>query len=220
MSTIELKEGTNVFTSGGKEVGKISRFILDPETNEVTHIVVEKGWLLTEDKVVPFELVRSVTEDKVVLNETMKDFNELPPFEETHFIQAADKENRASGSSNYRASRGYYWYPPEGYIGYPAYGLGYGAWPPMATFQNIPEGTVSLTEGTDIISSDGEHVGDVERLLVEPNTNQATHFVISQGFLFKDRKLVPTYWVKSIRDDGIHLSVSSKVLEKLPPYEV
>lgn len=41
-----------------------------------------------EDKVVPLEMVRSATEDKVVLNEGLDDFNELPPLEETHFVRA------------------------------------------------------------------------------------------------------------------------------------
>jgi uncharacterized protein YrrD len=219
MINVELKEGTGVFTSGGKEVGRISRFILDPATNEVTHIVVQKGWLLTEDKVVPFEMVESATEDKVVLNETRDNFNELPPFEETHFVRLSDEAVHPTGYANDRTVPGYYWYPPHGYIGYPAYGLGYGAWPPMETTQNIPEGTVPLKEGTDVISSDGEHVGDIERLLVESDSNRATHFLITQGVLFKDRKLVPSQWVKSIEDDKVHLSVSSKFLENLPPYE-
>lgn len=216
---VEVKEGTRVYTSGGKEVGKINRFILDPTTNEVTHVVVQKGWLLTEDKVVPFEMVASASEDKVVLNENIDDFNQLPPFEERHFIHAAGEDIRSTAYSNYKTFPGYYWYPPHGYIGYPAYGLGYAAWPPVETRRNIPENTVPLKEGTDVISSDGEHVGDVERLFVEPDANHTTHFVISQGLLFKDRKLVPAGWVKSIEEDKVHLAVPSKLLEKLPPYE-
>ena len=40
---MELKEGTSVFTPNGDEVGRINRFVLDPATNEVTHIVVQKA---------------------------------------------------------------------------------------------------------------------------------------------------------------------------------
>jgi len=47
---IELKEGMSVVTPGGEEVGKINRFILDPVTNEVTHVVIERGWLLRRTK--------------------------------------------------------------------------------------------------------------------------------------------------------------------------
>lgn len=223
MLKVELKEGTDVFTSDGKEVGKVNRFVLDPETNQVTHIVVQRGGLLSEDKVVPFEKIRSTTEDKIVLAEDIDHFEDLPPFEETHYVRingAGIDNTRPAGDA--RVSQNpvmYYWYPPQGYLGLPAYGFPYYAWPPTETQQNIPENTVPLKEGTDVISSDGKHVGDVERLLLEPNTNRATHFVISQGLLFKDRKVVPAKWIKSVTDNEVRLTVASSVLEQLPSYE-
>lgn len=229
MFKVELKEGTSVFTFDGEEVGKINRIILDPATNEVTHLVVQKGWLFSEDKVVPFELVSSATEDKVVLSKDIDDVNQLPPFEESHFIRTPDADldetfrdrmvegdvNR-SGTPGYSFAPAYYWYPPYGYVGYP---VGYYGWPPMETVRNIPEDTIPLKEGTDVISSDGEHIGDVERLFVDTGSNKATHFVISQGVFFPDRKLVPAHWVKSVGEEKVHLAVSAKVLESLPSYE-
>ena len=78
---MELREGMGVFTPGGEQVGTVNRFVLDPGTNEVTHIVIQKGWLLPEDKVVPFEMVSSATGERVVLSEEVGDFDKLPPFE-------------------------------------------------------------------------------------------------------------------------------------------
>lgn len=69
------------------------------------------------------------------------------------------------------------------------------------------------------MSSDGKHVGDIERMFVEPESNQATHFVISQGMFFKDRKLVPAHWVRTVDEDRVHLSVTAELLEQLPSYE-
>lgn len=45
---MELKEGTDVVTASGDQVDRINRFVLHPVTNEVTHIVVQKGWLLPD----------------------------------------------------------------------------------------------------------------------------------------------------------------------------
>lgn len=218
---LELKEGTSVFTSDGEEVGKINRFVLDPVTNEVTHIVIQRGWLLPEDKVLPFEMVGSATEEKVVLNEDVKDFDQLPPFEETHFVEVPEEGERSAVSKrpSYRYTPAYYWYPPHGFIGYPGYGLGYYAWPPVETQRNIPENTIPLREGANVMSSDGKHVGDIEQLFVEPDSNRTTHFLISQGLLFKDHKLVPSQWVRSVEEDKVHLTVSSHFLERLPEYE-
>jgi uncharacterized protein YrrD len=219
---IELKEGMRVVTPGGEEVGKVNRFVLDPATNEVTHVVIQKGWLLPEDKVVPFQMVSSGTENKLVLNEEIGDFDQLPPFEETHFVRATDEDPNdpvPTDDPAYQYTPAFYWYPSHSNIGYPGLGLGHYAWPTTETKRNIPDDTIPLKEGADVISSDGEHVGDVERLIVEPESNKATHFVISQGMLFKDRKLVPAHWVKSVEEDKVYLVVSSRLLERLPAFD-
>ena len=62
-------------------------------------------------------------------------------------------------------------------------------------------------------------MGDIESLFVDPNLSKATHFLISQGTFFKDRKLVPAHWIKSVTEDEVDLTVSSEVLERLPSYE-
>lgn len=219
---IELKEGMSVVTRGGEEVGRVNRFVLDPATNEVTHIVIQKGWLLPEDKVVPFELVSSTSEDSLILSDEVGEFDKLPPFEETHFIRVTDDDPGDPVPSNqpaYQYAPAYYWYPSHGYTGFPGFGPGYYPTPVTETKRNIPEDTIALQEGTDVISSDGEHVGDVERLLIEPESNKATHFLISQGMLFKDRKLVPVHWVRSVEEDKVHLAVSSRLLERLPAHQ-
>jgi uncharacterized protein YrrD len=219
---MQLKEGMSVFTRSGEEVGTINRFVIDPETNAVTHVVIQKGWLLPEDKVVPFQVIQSDSEDKVVLNEDIK-FDELPPFEETYFVRADEDldDPGQTGEHAYRYAPAYYWYPARPGFVDPVMGPGFYPIPVTGgeTRRNIPEDTVPLKEGTDVLSSDGEHVGDVERLIVEPASNTATHFVISQGMLFKDRKLVPTHWVKSVAEDQVRLAVSRRVLERLPSYE-
>src|SRR5687767_12404239 len=219
---MELKEGTSVFTPGGDEVGKVNRFVLDPATNEVTHIVIQKGWLLPEDKVVPFEMVNSATGESVVLREDVGDFEKLPPFEETQFVRATDdlpSDPEVTPDPSYQYTPAYYWYPAQSNIGFPGIALGHYVWPSGETKRNIPADTVPLKEGTNVRSSDGKHVGDVERLFLEVDSNKVTHFVISQGVLFKDRKLVPAHWVKSVEEDSVNLVVSSQLLERLPSYE-
>ena len=219
---MELKEGMSVVTPGGEEVGRVNRFVLDPATNEVTHIVIQKGWLLPEDKVVAFNMVSADSGGKLLLSDEVREFEKLPPFEETHFVRVTDDhpdDPTPSGDPEYHHTPAYYWYPSHANIGYPGFGLGYYAWPNAKTKQNIPDDTVALKEGADVISSDGDHVGDVERLLIDKESNKATHFLISQGMLFKDRKLVPAHWVRSVEEDKVYLVVSARLLERLPSYQ-
>jgi sporulation protein YlmC with PRC-barrel domain len=221
ITMMELKEGMSVVTPGGEEVGRVNRFVLDPATNEVTHIVIQKGWLLPEDKVVPFEMTTSTEGDKLVLSEDVGEFDNLPPFEEIHFVRAEEEPGTdvASARPVYPHAPTYYWYPSYAQMGYPGFGPRYFAWPVTETTRNIPEDTIPLKEGTDVISSDGEHVGDVERLYVDAESNKTTHFLISQGMLFKDRKLVPAHWVRTVEEDRVYLVVSSRLLERLPAHE-
>lgn len=219
---IELKEGMSVVTRGGDEVGKVSRFVLDPATHEVTHIVIQKGWLLPEDKVIPFPFLSSGSEDNLVLSDEVGDLGELPPFEESYFIRATDDDPGDAIPSNvptYRFAPAYYWYPSHATTGFPGSGPGYVPATLTETTRNIPDHTVALQEGTDVISADGEHVGDIERLFIDPGSNKTTHFLISQGILFKDRKLVPVHWVRSVEEDEVHLVVSSRLLERLPAHQ-
>lgn len=225
MYKVELKEGMRVETADGRELGRINRFVLNPETNEVTHIVVEKGWLLPEDKVIPLNRVMTTDEDKVILGQDVEKFEDLPPFEENYYVRADERElesmstSRAAHRPTYPVAPAYYWYPPYGYHGYPAYGLATYSWPRTESIQNIPAETVPLKEGTNVMSSDGKHVGDIERLFLDADSNKATHFLISQGLFFKDHKLVPASWVSSATEDRVQLHMSSDMLERLPSYE-
>jgi uncharacterized protein YrrD len=215
---MQFKEGANVFTSDGQKVGSIDRIVIDPQTKEVTHVVVQKGFLFTEDKVVPLSLVGPSTEDRVTLREDAGDLERLPDFKETHYVWKGEEETRTAQEAGYALPL--YWYPPVNTVWwYPGY-HGYAKSPyVLKTERNIPEGTVALEEGAKALSSDGEHVGDVERVFTEPQENRATHLLLSQGLLLKQRKLVPTRWVTHVFEDEVHLAVGSHLLDALPEYQ-
>src|SRR6266545_4349468 len=108
---MQFKQGTGVYTSDGRDVGRIDRVVLDPKTKEVTHIVVRKGFLFTEDKIVPLSLIASALEDQVRLRPDAGDLGALPPFEETHYIPVDEAEARGANYPVGLASP-LYWYPP------------------------------------------------------------------------------------------------------------
>jgi uncharacterized protein YrrD len=83
---------------------------------------------------------------------------------------------------------------------------------------NIPDDTVALEEGAKVISREGDHVGDVERVYAEEEEQRVTHVLVSQGLVSKTRKLIPTMWVKRVFEDEVHLSISKNFVENLPEY--
>lgn len=219
---MQFKENAPVYDENDEKVGTIDRVVLDPRTKEVTHVVVREGLLFTEDKVVPVEWFNMTSEDKVTLTVAEEDVDTLPSFEETHYIPWHETNVRQMVPQGYAPP--HYWYPPAGvdWWGYRGYRTHFGFQePPYAQYieRQIPEGTVALQEGADVISADNEHVGDVEQVLADADNEHATHFVISQGLIFKDKKLVPTAWIDTMREDRVYLGVDSDFLDNLDSYE-
>ena len=91
-------------------------------------------------------------------------------------------------------------------------------WYVRHTERNIPEGAVALKEGVQVISADGERVGDVQEVFVDEEDDSITHLLISRGFLFKEERFVPVSWIDGIWEDAVHLSVESSLLSELRPY--
>ena len=85
--------------------------------------------------------------------------------------------------------------------------------------RNIPAQTIALQKGTAVISAEGDHVGNIEVVLTDPQANRVTHFVISQGLILKERKLVPVTWVNLFQENKVHLSVGTKVIDSLSEYK-
>lgn len=198
----------------GKEAGHIDRVVIDPKTKEVTHVVVTKGWLFTEDKVVPVSWFGEATEDRVKLIETQEDLQALPEFEVTHFVLTSETEHPEGYAPTL------YWYPPVMPYGPISPLPGYDPDQRILTERNIPEGTVPLKEGAKVISADGEHVGNLERIVTGPGTDRrATHIVISKGLLLVGKVFVPITWVGEIGEDEIRLVVRRQLLNRLTERE-
>jgi uncharacterized protein YrrD len=212
---MQFTQGARVLTSDGKDVGHIDQVVMDPQTKEVTHIVVRKGFLFTEDKIVPISLIASADEDAIHLREDAGDLYLLPPFEETHYVLLDDLER---GATNYPDVPSLYWLPPAGgWLGYPE-GFAYPPPYPVQTTRNIPEGTVALHEGAEVYSSNDELLGHVEEILTDSPTDRASYFVMSSGILLPSKRLVPMTWVQDIYEDRLVLNVGKAMVEQLREY--
>lgn len=214
---MQFKEGTKVFTSDGKDVGHIDKLVMNPQTKELTHIVVRKGFLLTEDKILPLNLIASANDEEVLLREAAGNLDDLPPFEEIHYLDL-DKVER--GETDYAGTEVLYWLPPLSGLGYPSF---YPYPPPYATStpttkQNIPENSIVLEEGTEVYSGNSELLGHVERLLTDSSSGRTTHFVLAAGLMPTGKRLVPMNWVKHMSEGKLYMSVGKSMIERLPEY--
>jgi hypothetical protein len=210
---MQIRENTEVVDAEGKSLGSVDRVVIDPGTREVTHLVTKKGLLFTREKVIPLDHLNQVDAHRITLKDNV-DPDNLPDFVEEHHIPMKEPGDMPGGNA-----REVMWYPRVGlHTGAGMY-MPYGA-PSyfIRTRQNIPDGAIVLEEGAKVICRDGEKAGKVERLYTEPQEERVTHLMISEGFISKERKLIPCSWVKGIDEDTVELSVTCDIVDGLPPY--
>jgi sporulation protein YlmC with PRC-barrel domain len=215
---MKLKEGTEVFTQEGKKIGEITRVVLDPDTKEITHVVVRRGHLFTKDRLIPAGLLEIDSDHRMCFTRPLNSPDDLPEFEADHYydyIVSQDHGKHPLPPLMYVPPSGLDWWVHAGRHRYP------GPTPPERHFlhvrqENIPEGKVALREGARVVSADGDPVGRLEEVITDENHNRITHLVISKGLLSRHRKVIPAFWVREIREDQLLLSMPAEFLEVLP----
>lgn len=216
---MQFKDGASVYTEDGERVGQIDRVVIDPGSKEVTHLVVEKGFLFTEDKVVPISLIGPTREEKITLRKNVSDLEKLPDFIESNYIPTTrmdkplEKMRRGSQVSTIYA------YPPLG----TNWSTGIYEMRNRPHFveekeRNIPEDEVALKEGAMVITRDKEYIGDIEGIFTDQYEDRVTHLLISKGLITKEKKLVPVIWVAKVLEDKVFLIVDSQQVENIPEY--
>ncbi len=215
---MQFKEGTTVYSANGKKLGTVKRVVLDPQSREVMHVVVDQGSLLNTDlRVVSMEAIEITTEDRVMLRTDIDDLGDFQPFEEEYYVSVSDvRSDEPTRPAGYAEPM--YWYPPVG--NFHGYNAAFPSYPYISkTERNVPKGAAALKEGATVKSRTGKNVGDVERIFVDNENGRLTHFVISKGVLFTDEKLIPATWIDTISDEQVELVVSEDFLESLPEFE-
>ena len=213
---MQFKKNVGVYAADGEMVGTVDRVVIDPGSNKVSHIVVRKGFIFRDDKVIPIEAIVSAMDDAVILKPAIR-YEDLPKFEQRHYIPYHDL-NQKEVQEDYQTEP-LFWYPSAdaGYAGYPYLSEYQPPQGEIVITRNIPSGSLPLEEGADVIDSNGKKIGSVGRIFVN-NDDEITHFVISQGLFFKAEKLIPVQWVRIEGENKIHLRVSADFLENLPEF--
>jgi sporulation protein YlmC with PRC-barrel domain len=212
---IRLLKNADIFSSVGEKIGKLDRVVLDPDTKEVSHIVAKQGLFFSTSKVIPISYV-DLDGKRITLTKNEMELEDLPDFTETSYIDTDrpdDTEENAETVFFYPprhvswwTTGGRIWYPKPRYI--------------LKTEEAIPEEAVALEEGATVVGSDGDNIGEIERVIVEESDKHASHIVVSRGLLSKEHKLIPTLWITDVMEDKVYLSIDSEMFEHLPEHEL
>jgi len=214
-NTTQFTIGTPASGSDGP-VGKLTRVIVDPTVQEVTHLVIEPEHRPGLGRLVPIDLVDAGhAAGGIRLRCTQGEFGNLDAAEDTQFVPSV---------------AGYGTYGP-GQIGYmPYYGLGGGMVVPgldldspagaqMVTTDTVPLGEVEISRGQPVQATDG-NIGHVQGLVIDPASRHVTHVLLQEGHLWGKKEVaIPISAVASTRD-GIELTISKQQVQELPAVDV
>lgn len=212
---MKIKMGQKVVTENGENIGKIERVVIDPKTEEITHVVIRKGFLFTKDRVVPVGMLGAATDEGMTLRASKEEIKMLPEFETDHYLLYGDINEAIKPQSGYATP--IIMYPPSGFF---QAGTPSPSYPNMVHHidKNIPTHTVAIKRGADVFGLDGKKVGDVEEVFIDPELDCVTYFLVSEGLLLKGKKLIPVAWLDEASEDRLTLAVDTKIVQQLPDY--
>jgi PRC-barrel domain len=173
--------------------GVVRRFIIDPSTETVTHLVIEPKHGHEPGRLVPVDLIDSTT-GGIRLRCTIAEFGHLEHAEETELAQQESLGDGMPGG------------PP---MGIPQ--------PTQVVFQDVvPVGEVEVSPGEPVHATDGE-IGHVQGFLVDPDDHRMTHVLLREGHLWGRKEVaIPVSAVTGVQN-GIRLNLTKQQVEDLPP---
>ncbi len=200
------KIGADVYCTDGR-AGRLVKVVVDPHTRRVTDLIVEKGFLQKEDRVIPVEVVSDATDERIQLRISSRELSNYPIYRVEEFEVPAPDWRPSKG---YGADEIVFWSLPYGLA------VSMNDVRPMIR-QRVQKGIdpneTVIGRGTRVYNAEGT-VGHIDHLLVNKDTGEITHLVLRKG-LFPRRLMIPIEMVKSIDEEGVYIKATREELEKL-----
>jgi len=195
---MDIPLNVDVHCSDGRS-GRSTHIIINPTTEQVTHVVIQEQWPSRTERLVPVGWIVATTRDVIVLNHTREQFTQLDPFNQTDFIQR-DVPHYATD---------------------PALTL---VWPYTVstkkiiedTHRTIPPEELAVRRGARVRATDGR-IGQVDEFLINPQNGHISHLVLRECLPWdKKHVTIPITDIERIEENTVHLKLDKKSVKALP----
>jgi sporulation protein YlmC with PRC-barrel domain len=177
--------------------GTTTYIVINPDTRQVTHLVVKESESPHEERLVPIETVINAGPEKVQIRLTSDQLHSQRPFTVDEFLPGTIP---------------FLTYPAEGYMTWPATG----AMPQPLEIQQNPPGTLAIPRGARVEARDGD-VGKVDEFLIDPVSDRITHIILREGSLWDKRDVtIPVSQIDRIENNTVYLLLDKREIEDLP----
>jgi hypothetical protein len=182
--------------------GHITRVLLNPITDKITHLVIREPGVLGVEREVPMEYVLQGMRGHVRVRATREELSAFPPFEESHYIPLPDGAY-PDISTDYR---------DISMMGWP-YAAVNGV---FVTRESIPPDELAVRRGHPVEAADGP-IGRVDEFLIDPVSDEITHLVMREGHFWHRRDVtIPVDQIERIDEAIVRLKLNKKEIERLP----
>ena len=102
LSVADLHVGSAVYSKEGEKVGRLRFMMVDPGSESVSHLVLEKGMLLHSDVLAPVHSVEQILYRGIFLNIPSEDVAALPEFQEGRYLARERHHHSNNGDGGER----------------------------------------------------------------------------------------------------------------------
>lgn len=195
---MDIRLNVDVHCTDGR-CGRSTHIILNPVTEQLTHLVIKEQWPSRTERLVPIDWVAVTTRDVIVLKKAREEFTQLEEFTQKEFVYR-DVPQLASD--------------PKVTM----------FWPYVVSsnrivdqeVRRIPHDELAIKRGTAVLATDGK-VGSVDEFVVDSEGSQISHLVLREGNLLGAKEvMIPVSYVDFLGEEGVYLNVDKKTVKILP----
>jgi len=184
MNYFELSIGAHVHCWDGN-CGKLAKIALEPDTQIVTHLIVEEGLLLKRARAFPISTVDRTLTDEIYLNLSAAQLESYPPYSE-ETVEIPDPDH--SGELLIETGP-YMTVPPTPMLR-------------QKIRQGVPEEVAVLDRHTTVENLNGAG-GKLDSLLVEADSGHVAEVIMHHGLIFPEQKYIPVEQVRQMSERSI-----------------
>jgi sporulation protein YlmC with PRC-barrel domain len=197
----------NVQCTDGK-CGRSTYIIVNPVKQTVTHFVVKnKDLPENPDRLVPVDKIAQISGDVIQLNCSRAELAEMHPFTTTRFVQKGEPDYVTA----YLAG------DPNTFT-HPM--VAWDTWVDTVPEHHIPHDELAVFRGMTVRTGEGK-VGQVDELVVDPDSGEITHLLMRRGHLWGKRDVaIPITAIDVVDADEVYLNIDNEEVKALPAVPV
>jgi sporulation protein YlmC with PRC-barrel domain len=183
--------------------GRSTHVILNPATEQITHLVVREKRPSRVERLVPVRLVTRTAADVILLSCSMEEFAKLEPFNQTEFVY--------TDLPHYAAD------PKLTML-----------WPYAVPAKRIvddrirpmPPGELPVRRGARVRATDG-WIGQIDEFVVDPDSSRILYLVLRDRHLWKNKIVtIPISEIDRMEEKVVYLKISKNQIEAMQPIAI